>query len=203
MSEETQTVADEAEAGASDQQEAGGAQEEKSLDALLAEWDDGTQQESEEKPKEQSEGKDSRMDEVLSYVNEQRKKEALESFNKGVQDAVSLAETETGDFYSKEELEDFLYAKAARDTRFQQLFIHRHSNQDAFNKAVKAAAKEWGSRAKSKASIDKEATEDREIVANAVRSASTKAAVDDLPNVSDLMNMSGADFEQAMSRLGK
>ena len=56
-----------------------------------------------------------------------------------------------------------------------QAFMNRHSNPEAWGRIERSLAKEFAKEMKQFTSIDPQVTEDREIVAAAVRGASTKA----------------------------
>lgn len=76
-----------------------------------------------------------------------------------------------------------------------QAFLNKHNNPDAWSKIERTLAKEFAKEMKQFTSIDPQVTEDREIVAAAVRGASTKAP-DNKPIRMD--GMSNAEYRKTV-----
>jgi hypothetical protein len=95
--------------------------------------------------------------------------------------------------------EAFLNAKALRDPRINQAYIQRESNPKRWDKVEAELHKEFSRRFGKK--VDKQATESRDAVAAAVRSASTAAPQRDITH-RDIEVMSKADFDDLQRKSG-
>lgn len=91
----------------------------------------------------------------------------------------------------------YLDSRARNDPRIGAAWANRHQNPDAFKKALGALSKDFQKKFGSQ--IDQNATEDREAMAAAVRSASTATAEQPDKNWA---GMSQNEFEQEKIKLG-
>jgi hypothetical protein len=111
------------------------------------------------------------------------------------QDMDKLIDTVRGDLpaevFDNDLIESWVDTQARRDPRLQQAWINRHENPRQFEQVKSALGREF---AKKMGKLpDRQATEDREAVAAAVRGAS-RAPVDTPPNFAALND---ADFQKA------
>lgn len=196
-----ESVAEEAEEGREAPSEDQGAQDEESLESLLGEWD---QDSGSEQPKPEEKDKpedDDRMSKLEGEIRDLRRRDAEKAFNESVQTAVKTVQNVIGDgAYDNSEVEDFLWARAARDQRFQNAFLNRGVNPSAFDKVLKALGKELGQRAKNRP--DPQTTSDSEAVAAAVRGSSNRAP-DTEEDFSKVEKMSDVEFETWVQQQGK
>jgi hypothetical protein len=95
--------------------------------------------------------------------------------------------------------EAFLNAKAIRDPRINREYMQRESNPKRWEKIEGELKKEFSKRFGQK--VDKQATESRDAVASAVRSASTAAPQRDITQ-KDIETMSKSDFDDMTRKLG-
>lgn len=96
------------------------------------------------------------------------------------------------DVISDEELTDLVDGRAKRDPKLQNAWLNRSSNPAAWSKVEKALHADLSKKFQPR--VDKNATEDREVVAAAVRAASTTKASDEKPP--DLSRMSNGEYRQ-------
>lgn len=115
--------------------------------------------------------------EVVDYVRDTRQKDEMKETN----DAIDHACKTVYDALS-EEAKAILPERATRgllidmadsDRRFQRAFLERNSNPSQWNKILNAKAKELSTEFTPQ--VDRELSDDKEAIASAVRSASTKA----------------------------
>lgn len=92
-------------------------------------------------------------------------------------------------------VEAWLDAQARQDPRLQNAWLNRHSNPKAFEKVVEGLGRNFSKKYGNLP--DKAATEDREVVAAAVRGASTKAPEGKAPDFSGLSN---AEYRDAVKK---
>lgn len=92
----------------------------------------------------------------------------------------------------KRALKSMLNGAAGEDERLRAAFMGRHERPDLYQKTLKALASEWS---KEFQPIDKPATETREAVSNAVRSASRQAASEP-EDFSKVGRMNDVEFDQ-------
>ena len=106
------------------------------------------------------------------------------------QDMGSLVKNVRGELDSEifddETVEAWIDGRARRDPRLQQAWLQRKSNPAAFERIAGELGKQFTK--KFGKLPDKNATEDREVVAAAVRGASTKAPAEQPPNFSRMSN---------------
>lgn len=115
------------------------------------------------------------LKEVVSYVKEDRQTRELERTNADIDSACkTVFEGLSGEAKLPEgAVRGLLIDKADRDPRFQRAFLERNSNPSGWNKILSATAKEFSREYAPK--VDQDLSDDKEAIASAVRSASTKA----------------------------
>lgn len=183
MSEE-QAVVEQTDEQAKPASEGAGAQDD--LDSLLKEFEQPVQ---ETKSDTKTETKPDGLEEVISFVREQKQAQLADSSRKALNEAVK---TVKGDLKVDDELvEGFLHARASKDQRIAQAWVNRDKNPQAFASVLKTLGKELSG--KFADMPDSQVTEDRAAVAAAVRGASTKASESPPP---DYSKMSDAEFKR-------
>ena len=95
--------------------------------------------------------------------------------------------------------EGYLNARALRDPRINQAYREKDENPQRWNKVFGELKKDFVKRFGKR--VDKQATESREAVASAVRSASTAAPPKDLSK-QDIVEMAPADWQALQRKLG-
>lgn len=176
----TQAVID---ADATESQSAKDVDAQDDLESLLSEYETATTK---------SEPADE-VKEAVSWINEQRIKSEKEAEETAIKNAVNSIKTglEDLDFEPTDGMiRGMLQDNAHNDPSIAKAFIHRNENPKAWDIALKRALKNI----KQDLSIDRKATSDREAIASAVRSASTKQPTPESPP--DLNRMSDAEFQR-------
>lgn len=154
------------------------------LDSLLSEYDTEVKKVEPTEPD---------IKEAVSWINEQRIKSEKEAEETAINNAVDTikAGLEDLDFTpTNGMIRGMLQDNASKDPAIAKAFIHRFENPKAWDSALKRALKNI----KQDLSIDTKATSDREAIASAVRSASTKQPTPEAPP--DLNRMSDAEFQR-------
>ena len=164
------------------------------LDDLLKEYDSATQ---EAKPTEQP----NESNELVGLLKRREEKdaaneakEAERDVEKGLTEAIDVIQDQLkgGPIrLSNKAIDDILNGMARRDDRLSKAFDNRSENPQAWNRILKSTAKAISE----DNSIDPELTEDREAVANAVKSATTATEADDQHTHESLSKMSDTEFE--------
>lgn len=160
------------------------------LDSLLNEFSEAT------KPTEQPKVELNDVQEVVSYVQEERAAKAEQTTKADIDAAVdSIADNLDIEVPSKRIIRGLLQDIASNDKAIQQAFAQRNENPQAWKAALKRATNEM----KEELSVDQEATSDREALTSAVRSASTKQP--EPQEEVDLNSMSDQEFIMYKARL--
>lgn len=137
------------------------------LDSLLSDFD-RPDQTGTEAPKVTK----SDLQEVVSYIKEDRHERELERVNADIDSACKTVYDSLSEKGLPEDaVRGLLIDKADRDPRFQKAFLGRHQNPTAWNKILSATAKDFSQKF---STVDRGVSDDVEAVASAVRSASTK-----------------------------
>lgn len=192
MSEESKEQAAVAttEASASQDAAAGGAQVSE-LDVLLREFE---QQASPEQPKPQELKPDEiavAKDEILRARDEIRR----EQFQRDMSSTIKAVRGDVPDsLYDDKLVRAWINAQAEEDPRLSLAWANRHAEPSKFKRVVDALAKDF--KARYGKLPDKNATEDREAVAAAVRGSSTKAAEGKQPNFGSMTNTEFREWTQ-------
>lgn len=165
-------------------EESGTEETDATLDELLTEFDEETKPER---------TKDDRIGQVVSFVEEVRAEKAQKELGEAIDDAVKQIK---GDLEIDPDLaEGYLHVQARRNPAVEKAFQNRGKNPAAWTRVLA----KMNSELSGKVSTDKEATDDREAVAAAVRSASTKAPEGE--DQIDYTNMPEGEFNQLISNL--
>lgn len=170
------------------------------LDSLLNEFDasiNSTQTKEPEQPN---------TNELIEFVREerevrtkQREEEIKQQTANDIKSAVSVISEELEGLNLPERLiRGALYDKAENDPRFLQAWTNRSQDPKTFNKILKSFAKEV--KGDFDNVPDRQATEDREALAAAVRSANTRSAE---PETVDVTTMSDQEFHAYKHRLAR
>ena len=165
------------------------------LESLLSEYEEATQ------PTQAEQQQTNDSNELLDLLKKREERdvenEAKEAEKTVETDIASAVESVQGHLeggpvkLSNEAIDDMLNGLARRDPRFAKAFTDRHQNPQAWSRILKSAAKKISENN----SIDPNLTEDREAVANAVKSASTATEADDQHTHQSLSKMSDTEFE--------
>lgn len=206
MSDEEQTVVDQADTESKTSGEADDAQGD-DLDSLLAEWDQDQEQQTKESTsggqsdsgKSESQELPSDVREVVDYVKEQRDRDIAERTNRDIADAAEKLREGWEDAPPAALLEGEIWKSAGKDQRFLQAFQQRHQQPEKWDRILKAKQREVKSLLEQKP--DSEATADREAVTAAVRSASKAPASPEGPSAEDISKMTDAEFERYKRQL--
>ena len=178
--------------------EGGGAQDD-DLETLLNQWEAqaGDSDESQQSSESSSDQSQDEIAELRKRVERQERERAQQQTQQDVQEAASKMRQAVSDEIdiSEDIWEDILHGRASRDPRVVNAWNARREKPEEWEKLTKAIAKDYVKRLRS--NVDKSATEDRDAVASAVRSASKAPAQDSgAPSESDLNNMSDAEFNR-------
>lgn len=169
------------------------------LDKALSEFD-------EQQPKPVTQATSTQPEQKAGATNDQRAQEAphngrLSAIEKRFfkQDMDATIKQVRGDMdpdlFDDSLVEAWINGEAKKDQRLATAWVNRDSNPAAFKKVVETLGRNF---AKKYAKLpDAKATEDREIVAAAVRGASTKAPEGKTPNFG---GMSNAEYREAHKR---
>lgn len=87
------------------------------------------------------------------------------------------------DVFEDVDVESWLDAQARRNKGVQKAWENRHDNPKAFQSVVQGLKAEYAKKNRKFRGIDDKATEDKELVAHAVRGGSKPAPADDMPNL--------------------
>lgn len=138
--------------------------------------------------------------EAVRFARESRERSAREATDKAISEAVKVAKDELTDLpveLSDRAVRGLLEAYAGENPKFTQAFVNRHKNPDAWNKALRVVAKDFRN---DFSPVDRNATDDREAIASAVRAASTPAQRSE--ETPDWGRMSDAEFNRRKRDLG-
>ena len=167
------------------------------LDALLAEYDQGTQRTA---PAATTQTTTTTQPDQGALV--QRVQAVETGLQEWRQDQTKRAVSETiqevrgdipADFMDDDMVEGWLDAQARKDPRLAQAFLQRETNPRQWNKVKAALGKQLNDRFKKLP--DRQATDDREAVAAAVRGASTKVSAEPAPKFG---SQSNAEFRKSV-----
>lgn len=169
------------------------------LDELLKEFD-SRKEATREEPARPSEAKDATADLDVNALavlekrlNDQEAREQRRELEKLFSDLSDGVQADAVD------AEAYLNAMALRDPRLNQAYLNRNSNPKAWDKVKGTLKQDFQKRFGKK--VDKVATESRNAVESAIRSAST-AAPDRGLSPNDVKNMSKDDFDNLQRKLG-
>lgn len=126
----------------------------------------------------------------VKQLADQRQRDELEKLFDRMTDGVQADSVDA---------ESFLNAMARRDPRLNEAYKNRKDNPKAWGKVETTLKQEFTKRFGKK--VDKQATESRDAVAAAVRSASTAAPAQDLTD-KDISKMSKEDFDALQRQYG-
>lgn len=194
----TQTVVDEAKSPAEPGAAADSARNEDDLDALLAQFEDkgDARPSTPTKP----EPKAVQADEIAAARDEvlRARDEILrEKWTKDMRATVAAVRGELpSDIFDDKLVQAWIEARAMDDSRLTQAWKDRDANPQQFKRIVGALGREFTQ--KYGKLPDKNATEDREAVAAAVRGASTKAPEGKPPDFSGMQNR---EYNQTVKQL--
>jgi len=193
--EENQAVVTETDEQAKPASEESGAQEQ-NLNDVLAEFEAGTQQ---AEITDKADKAESVTDEQINKAVE-RAMENSRAKDKSRADIEESAKTILGATGAHQHVaQDFLQGEAARDPRVATAFTQRYKNPDAWQKVLKGLAGKFSGSLGSP--IDQSATDDRNAMAAAVKSATTKAPTDAAqPN---LEAMNNSEFNEFLRNQGR
>jgi hypothetical protein len=170
MSEDTkQSVVDETQAGATPPATVDSARNDgDDLESLLAQFSEQTAPKSDPvspQPQTQQQPQTPQPDPLVVRLYNRYEREDINNLVKQVK----------GDFAEDDEMvEAWIDAEARKDVRLQRAWMERDANPQAFQRIAKELGREFAKRASKKP--DANLTEDREVVAAAVRGASTNKA---------------------------
>jgi len=163
---------------------------EESLDDVLSEFDQGIQ--ATDTPDETQ--ADTSNDPVRQLAEQFLREKARNEVNTAVENAIKTMKEITGDGIPDKALEGYLNITADNDPRFKQAFLRREENPQAWERAVKSAARELGV-----SNVDKGVTDDVATVVEAVSKSSTKESPttgDAAPSEADMNRWSDAEFSE-------
>jgi len=171
--------------------EGSGAQEE-SLDELLSQFDSN-----QETPKPAEQPQASNIDDVVSYVNEERQRRQAEEEEADIKKAVTELQSgiKDGDL-SYRMTRGFLEAYAVENPSVKKAFEYRHQNPRAWELAQRQALKEL----KDEISIDNKATQTSNDLAAAVHSASTSMPETETPNFSEMTDLQFQMYKKGLRK---
>lgn len=169
-------------------------QESASLDAILDEFDE------EVKPEETQKESGQDVNEILDYVRNQQKREAMEQTTTDINAAVDtvLDGVNLGlpDDLAKDVVEGLLYKQVENDKRLLGVFVNRRQNPSAWKSVLNHIKQDIQSRY----NVDTKTTQDWNALESAVRSSQTSNATESQPDVS---NMSDNDFMKLKMKLSR
>jgi len=160
------------------------------LDALLREYDEGTQ-EPKQAPSEEKE--------LLEYLKQQRDADLVKQTQEDLNNAVTLVQEGLSDLpvkVSNRVVKGLLNEIAYEDQRLKTAFENRHKNPQAWNRIVKQVRKT----VREDFSVDKTLTDDRDAVASAVKSASTTKEADETPNIGRMSDSEFLAYKSSLMR---
>lgn len=196
-----QAVADQPDPESQETSADGGSAQDDDLDSLLNQWESSSAESAEtgEQTDDDSDLDPKEIKRMRKELNEIREAQWQNETHQAVSEAVSVMRKSVADEMDvpSELWEDVLYGKAARDDRIRTAFMHRHKDPDKWNKTLASLAKQTVKGFK-KDGVDKSATEDKNAVSSAVRSASKSPPADEGPSEKDFDNMSDAEFKKLM-----
>lgn len=166
-------------------------QDDDDLDTLLAQYEKDTESEASSKPGKSGEAQDPNkelMDRLQALEESTARSETRADLNKTIESIRGDLDPET---FDDQFMEAWLDGRARTDPRLSQAWADRHNNPKQFQKVVGSLAKDFEKKFNSLP--NKEATEDREAVAAAVRGASTKSPEGKAPNYGGKSNQEFAD----------
>lgn len=164
------------------------------LDALLAEFAPTTAGKSEAKPDTKTEPTKDQGSPVEGRVKALESQLSEYLFKQEAQPVITAIRGDIpADVFTDDEVVDWLDGQAKRNPGLQNAWANRHQNPKGFKKVVDVLARDF--QKKFAKMPDRGATEDREMVAAAVRGASTKAPEGKAPNYAKLSN---ADFAKSI-----
>ena len=166
------------------------------LDSLLSEYSTETEQATTV----ESSTDASKIDEVHAMLQESQRKEAETVTSTRIADSVKLFNESLETPMSKDMVETILHGRAAKDPRVLNAFSQAGQNPAAWNKVVKALAKDYASELAK--SPDADATADQDAVVAAVRSATTKAPETAEITDDSVATMSTKDFNALQRSMG-
>lgn len=141
--------------------------------------------------------------EMVQYSKQDRHAREMEQTNAAIDSACkTVFENLPEGVLPERAVRGLLIDMADSDQRFQKAFFARGSNPAQWNKILSATAKEM---AKEFATVDKDLSEDKEAIASAVRSASTKvpeAQQDEASRRKEIAGMSDQELRAEKRRLG-
>lgn len=188
---DTQAVATGADTSSGTGNEAGGAQD-STVEELLAQFD-----QSQPEPTKADASDKGRLEQVLSFVEQQSQKEQQDRTQKDIESAVK---TVIGDSdLDTDYVDAALWRKANKDPAFLNAFQQREKSPEQWGQVLRAMGREM--RAK-QSKPDQNTTNDREAVAAAVRGASTKAPDEKPLTRKALGKMDDAEFGKLVKSMG-
>lgn len=164
--------------------------DEDDLDTLLAQYEkEATSDDTSSKPGQSGEAQDPNR-ELMERLQALEESTARSETRADLDAAIKAVRGELdSEVFDDGFMETYLDSEARKDPRLSQAWANRHNNPKQFQKVVGSLAKSFEKRFGSLP--NKEATEDREAVAAAVRGASTKSPEGRAP---DYGNLSNDDF---------
>lgn len=176
----------------------GAAQKQDGLDDLLKEFDDRRESTQREEVEAKPEPKKQEVDlDTLAALEARLNEAEARTRRKELEGLCSkLSDGTNGDAV---DAEAYLIAQAKRNPKLEQAYIRRESNPKAWDAVYEELRKDFGKRYGQK--VDKQATESKEAVASAIRSASTAAAPKEFSQ-REVETMSKDDFDALQRKLG-
>lgn len=199
MSEENkQAVVEKPDAQAKPAAEGADARDDKGddLDALLSQYDTETQQkpgaDAASKPEQKQATDSDPVKKLATEVEELRRREADRQYRSDIQPVLQKLRGDIPpELYDDEDIQDWLDREAKKDTRIAKAWQNRHDDPRTLDKVVDALGKRLSQRFSKLP--DKQATDDRDAVAAAIRGASTKAPEGKAPDYSKASNQEFAN----------
>lgn len=194
MAENEQAVAEKTDAAPAGQTEGEGAQVDE-LDQVLAQYDAETEDDSTETkgPQDASDPVSQRLEQLERQVTQQQTQEALGKLVNTVRGDLD-AETFDNDL-----VEGWIEKIATREPRIMKAWANRERDPKGFSKVAGSLAKQFQSKFSN--APDRQVTEDREAVASAARSASTRSDASDMPSDKEIAHMTDQEFFALKNKL--
>lgn len=200
MAEKDNAAAPEANDGAKSDPSADSGEAGSGLEGILDEFDKefsdrkepetGKRDEPAKEPESKGPTTDSRIDEVVAWVQQQKQEESRNQVEASLDEGAKLmtdAHPELADV-SEDALKGLLIRKVSSDARLARLYVNRDTAPDSWKRAVEQIASDEVAARNRK--TDRKATDDREAARQSVKGSRAKQA-----------DESGAEFEQRINEM--
>lgn len=162
------------------------------LEALLSEYEQETQVEQQAQPSEPQTPDPDRLNQVYSYVEQQQRQAMERETNEAIANSVKTIKDGMEMHLPDNVIEGYLEQMARKDSRIANAFLQRDKNPQGWNNVLKGVQRAIVNDFNSLP--DPKVNEDRQAVAAAVRSASTKQQQTDDFDEKKVRGMSANDL---------